>query len=83
MAGCVRGLPDELAEGLVVGEGAVVLLTEQVVDVLHAPVVQQLGRRLGLLDTRHPEQSEPEPPVPEPEPDEPTRPLTNTTNQVI
>lgn len=42
-------LPDELAEGLVVGQGAVVFLGEDVVDILHAPVIEQLGRRLGLL----------------------------------
>lgn len=35
-------VPDKLTEGLVVGESAVVLLREDVVDVLHAPVVQQL-----------------------------------------
>lgn len=35
-------LPDKLAEGLVVGEGAVVVLSEDVVDVLHAPGLQEL-----------------------------------------
>lgn len=43
-------LPDILAEGLVVGEGAVVLVAEDVVNVLHSPVIQELGRRLRLLD---------------------------------
>lgn len=36
-------LPHKLAEGLVVGQGAVVFLAEDVVDVLHAPVIEQLG----------------------------------------
>lgn len=45
---CIH-LPDELAEGLVVGQGAVVFLSEDVVDVLHAPVIEQVGRRLRLL----------------------------------
>lgn len=32
--------PDELAEGLVVGEGAVVFLSKDVVNVFHAPGLQ-------------------------------------------
>lgn len=36
-------LPDELAEGLVVGQRPVVFLSEDVVNILHAPVIKQLG----------------------------------------
>ena len=42
-------LPDVLTESLVVSERAVVFLTENVVNVLHAPVIQELGRCLWLL----------------------------------
>lgn len=36
-------LPNKLAEGLVVGEGAIILLREHVVNVFHAPVFQELS----------------------------------------
>lgn len=36
-------LPDKLAEGFVVGQWAVVLLSEHMVNVFHAPVNKQLG----------------------------------------
>ena len=45
-------IPDELAESLVVGEGAVVFLSEDMVDIFHSPVVQQLSGALGLCKTR-------------------------------
>ena len=45
-------LPDKLAEGLVVGEGAVVLLSEDVVDVLHTPSLQQLDGAFRLRRKR-------------------------------
>lgn len=41
-------LPDKLAEGLVVGEGTVVFLSKDVVNVFHAPGLQQLGGAFGL-----------------------------------
>ena len=44
-----RQVPEELAEGLVVGEGAVVLLGEGVLDILQTPLLHQLTRQLGLL----------------------------------
>ena len=44
-----RHWPEELAEGLVVGDGGVVLLGEAVLHVLQAPFLHQLGGRLGLL----------------------------------
>lgn len=40
---CEYSIPDKLTEGFVVGEGAVVLLGEGVINILHAPVLQQLG----------------------------------------
>ena len=42
-------LPDKLAEGLVVGEGAIILLREHMVNVFHAPVFQELSRGFRLL----------------------------------
>lgn len=48
----MSGIPDKLAESLVVSEGAVVFLSKDMVDVLHAPVIQQLGGALGLSKTR-------------------------------
>lgn len=42
-------LPEELAEGLVVGDGFVVVLGEAVLDVLEAPLLHQLAGGLGLL----------------------------------
>lgn len=46
----IKGLssPDKLAEGLIVGEGAVVFLSKDVVNVFHAPGLQQLGGALRL-----------------------------------
>lgn len=40
--------PDKLAEGLVVREGVVVFLRKDVVNVFHAPCLQQLGGAFGL-----------------------------------
>lgn len=40
--------PDKLAEGLVVSEGAVVFLSKDVVNVFHAPGLQQLGGAFRL-----------------------------------
>lgn len=42
-------VPDKLAEGFVVSQRAVVFLGEDVVNILHAPVIQQLRWRLWLL----------------------------------
>lgn len=41
--------PEELAESLVVGDGFVIVLREGVLDVLEAPLLHQLTRRLGFL----------------------------------
>lgn len=35
-------IPDKLAEGFVISERSVVLFTEDVVNVLHAPIIQKL-----------------------------------------
>lgn len=40
--------PDKLAKGLVVREGVVVFLRKDVVNVFHAPCLQQLGGAFGL-----------------------------------
>lgn len=48
MSSTVDLSPDKLAEGLVVGEGAVVFLSKDMVNVLHAPGLQQLGRAFRL-----------------------------------
>lgn len=45
----MRALPEELAEGLVVGDGFVVVLGEAILDVLKAPLLHQLAGGLGLL----------------------------------
>lgn len=37
-------LPDKLAESFVVGESAVILLCEDMINILHAPVFQELSR---------------------------------------
>lgn len=40
--------PDKLTEGLVIGEGAVVFLSKDVVNVFHTPGFQQLGGAFRL-----------------------------------
>ena len=50
-----QGPPEELAEGLVVGQRVVVGLGEQVVHVVQAPLSHELPRGLGLLQTPGPE----------------------------
>lgn len=42
--------PDELTESLVVSKRSVVLLGKDMIDVLHAPSIQQLGGGLRLLE---------------------------------
>lgn len=37
-------LPDKLAESFVVGESAVILLCEDMINILHPPVFQELSR---------------------------------------
>lgn len=46
-------MPEELAEGLVVGDGLVVVLGEAVLDVFQAPLVHQLAGRLGFLQGKN------------------------------
>lgn len=41
--------PDKLAESFVVGEGAVILLCEDMINIFHAPILQELSRWLWLL----------------------------------
>lgn len=48
----VIGEPEELAEGLVVGDGFVIVLREGVLDVLETPLLHQLTRRFGFLDDK-------------------------------
>lgn len=36
--------PDKLAESFVVGEGAVILLCEDMINIFHAPILQELSR---------------------------------------
>jgi len=45
----MRNWPEELAEGLVVGDGFVVLLGEAILNVLQAPLLHQLAGRFGFL----------------------------------
>lgn len=50
-----RGPPEELAEGLVIGQRMVVGLREQVLHIVQAPLGHELPRGLGLLGTPRPE----------------------------
>ena len=50
-----RGPPEELAEGLVVGQRVIVGLREQVIHVVQAPLGHELPRGLGFLQTHGPE----------------------------
>ncbi len=43
-------IPDELAEGFVVGQSLIVFLGEDMIDVLHTPGIQKLGGTFWLLE---------------------------------
>lgn len=45
--------PDKLTEGLVVSKGSIILFSEDMINVLHAPGIQQLGGSLRLLKKKN------------------------------
>ena len=46
----MRALPEELVEGLVVGDCSVVVLSEAILDIFEAPLLHQLAGGFGLLE---------------------------------